>query len=146
MKTALTPFLIACETIAFCVLIGILYFFSDRNSYLEDSMIREVTKKSDINQTVVDYSQKQNALITGAAVLSEIKTFDGNIMVYLDSTNLNEKQTVTGDLYFDYVKKYGYETLYQMVSITRYYERTCTVDEEGNLTAVTYKMTNNSVE
>ena len=135
-------FLYGFECIFFCGIVTILFSIAVRYSSIENSIYREVNKKNNISTTYADCENVERSYLSGASVLMEIPSYDGSIVVKINSTKLNTLRTDTGEAFFTYVKKYGTGMITNQVAVNSKYTKYCYLDELGNLESVQYVLVN----
>lgn len=142
-------YLIAVESFAVLTLIILIFITNDRNTEYERSVNDSVNKKINISSTYVDYENEDLytdpngsgslLYLSGAAVLTELMTYDGSLTVQVNNTVLNQYRTDTGEPFFTYIRKYGIPgDISGTISVTRQYRKNCVTDREGKLVKVEY--------
>lgn len=140
MKSAFEPFLIGMEVFVFCIAVSVLFLFITRYSDYENAVNTEVNRKIDVGTSAEELGVESRTYIQGASVISEIYGYDGTLWVKVNSVVLNDIQTPTGEPFFEYIKKYGKDSVMNMVSITGRYKKECLMDDKGNVTGIQYTL------
>lgn len=139
----------AVETFAFISILILIFIINDRNVDYEKAVNDSVDRKIDISSSYVDYESEDlyidpngssNLLfLSGAAVITELLSYDGTLTVQINNTVLNNYRTDTGEPFFDYIKKYGLPgDIAGNISVTRQYRKNCVTDNTGKLVKVEY--------
>ena len=97
-------------------------------------------RKIDIGISSEELGKESRTYIQGASVISEIYGYDGALWVKINSIALNDIQTPTGEPFFEYIKKYGNDSVMDLVSITGRYKKECLMDNIGNVTGIQYTL------
>lgn len=140
MKSAFEPFLIGMEVFVFCMAVSVLFLFITRYSDYEKAVNTEVNRKIDIGTSAEGVGEESRTYIRGASVISEIYGYDGSLWVKVNSIVLNDIQTPTGEPFFEYIRKYGNDSVMNLVSITGRYKKECLMDSQGNITGIWYTL------
>ncbi len=143
-------YLIAAESFACIAILFLIFQITERNEEIEQEVNASVDRKIDISSTYEDYESpqgyetgvgKSNLYLSGAAVLTELLTYDGTVTVQINDKVVNRYRTPTGEDIFDYMAKFGVpRDLADLISVTRQYEKTYTVDQDGKLVKVLYRL------
>ena len=118
-------------------------FFTIANIYVADEKaeINDAYNKEAVTDYPEDLTASEKDLVLGAAVLNEILAYPEGTYVKVNGTAItNLKSTPTKEDYVTYSKKYGTELLERYISVDKTYKRKVTLDDEGNISGVSYKL------
>lgn len=142
-EEAMEPFHIGLCVFIFCGAIFALMTVSRKYTQVEDSVTKEIDGKIDVTTSVTDYTDNTALIkLTGAAVVTEIMEQQGDVPVRVNNELLNNIKNVNGTdrTFFQYLHEYGTDALIKKVSLTATYIRKIAVNEDGDVTEISYQI------
>lgn len=127
---------------AFLFIFAITMLFNINGVYVktEKTMTKSISMKNNISTTYENQESIDQTIIDGTTVINEILAADTDIEIKINNTVITNIITPTGDKFIDYIKKYNMEPLMNRVSNTHNYKKTCILNNEGEITGISYLM------
>ena len=126
------------NALLFVALVTMLFIFAYKFD-VDNKLVKENSyRKEAVTAFPEDMDAEEKDYISGAAVLSEILSFPDGTYIRVNGTAISELKANTGEDYITYARKYGTQFLENQVSMLSNYKREVTLDDNGNVTGVSY--------